>query len=301
MPSSYITSGEYASFGLPSTTTAAQVTQASVLIDTYLRRPEGLVYEIDTLGNPVFMKALPITGSFVISAGLAPGLNVVATVTGPMTTIKPGTVLIADKAIAAKMEPMVVVSVSGAQVTFKQVVYTHDADATYSDGLVILETKQMPSNRPIMMLSRNPVVRLVMGQGRYGYSRRGGSNNYTLNEYNLLAVMTQFGGPPIWENIDLSHTDFNQETGQVWLPAGIMLAYYSEARMCYLAGFTASSIPDIIKLAAANIINSQLASPLNGNLKLIKAGDTQMERFLDTVLDSDTRLMLKSYRARTYA
>lgn len=300
MPSAYLLPADYSNFGVASTTTAGQVTQASVLVDTYIRRPEGLVYAEDSSLNPVYMKAMNPMGPFTIAAGLSPGSNVVATIAGPISTLFKGAILIAEKDTPANVEPLLIVGIIGDQVTFGSVTKVHDALATYHSNLTLFETKQLPSNRPLMLLSKNPVVRLLAGQGRYGYGRRGGSNNYTLNEFNLLAVMSKFGGPPIWETIDISHADVNPQTGQLWVPAGIMLAYYSEVRVSYIAGFSASQLPDIIKAATANIINAQSASPLNGNLKLIKAGDTQMERFMDTVLDSDTRLMLSTFKARTY-
>lgn len=301
MPSNYLKSSDFIDYGVPPDTTEAQVTQASVLIDTYLRRPEGLIYVGDDAGNPLRMLTLLPTASFLIPAGLAPGLNVVATVTGPITTLARGTVLIAEYKVPAQSEALVVVSTTGNKVTFARVEKTHAADATYSAGLTIVESKHLPTNRPLTILSKTPVQRLLMGEGRYGYSRRSTSNNNVLNEFNLLAVMTTFGGPPVWEPFDLSHTDFASDTGQVWIPAGIMLAYYSEVRISYIAGWQYENLPDIIKVATGNIVNAQSATPLNGNLKLIKAGDTQMERFLDTVLDKDTRMMLAPYRARSFA
>lgn len=301
MPSKYIDLKELASFGLPSSTTPAQITQASVLIDTYLRRPEGLEYVPDSSGNPVWMKAKVPAGTFLIPAGISPNVgSQVVTMTGPLLSLQQGGILVADKDTPANCEAIQILSVTGGTVTIGPVTKTHAGGVSYSAGLVIFETKQLPSNRPLMLLQQNPVQRLLQAQGRYGYGRRGGNNNYTLNEFNLLAVMTQFGGPPVWENIDLSHTDFNPQTGQVWVPAGIMLAYYSEVRMSYVAGYTYENLPAIIKLACANIISAQVNSPLQGNLKLIKAGDTTMERFLDTVLDADTREMLSMYKARVY-
>lgn len=301
MPSKYLSgASELERYGVAADTSEAQIIQASVLVDTYLRRVEGLEYIEDAAGNPVAMKSLVATGKFKILGGITPGKNIVADLFGPVSTLTPGTILVVDKETPALAEPLVIISRTNSRVIFKEVKYAHSTDAFYESGLVIFETKQLPSNRPLMLLSKAPVLRLLHGQGRYGYSRRGGSNNYTLNEFNLLAVMTQFGGPPVWENINIDFTDYNPQTCEVWIPAGIMLAYYSEVRMSYLAGYTYDNLPSIIKQATANIVNSQVTSPLNGNLKLIKAGDTQMERFLDTVLDTDTRLMLNAYRARVY-
>ena len=296
----YLQSGEYATYGVQVSTTAGQIQQASMLVDAYLKRPEGLIYVPDVNGNPIYMARKPAGASYTISAGLAPGLNVVATVTGPTAMLKQGAVLIANRADATLMEALAVVSVTGNNVTFAQVLRTHSADVILEDGLTILETKQMPNNRPLMILTRNPIRAILKAQGRYGYNRRGSSANYALNEFNLLAVMTQFGGPPIWQEINVSITDWNPQSGEVWIPAGIMLAYYTEVRIHYVAGYLASEVPDAVKFAVANLVNTQLNVPLQGNLKSMKAGDTSLERFMDTVFDTDTRNQLNPYKARMY-
>ena len=300
MPSKYLDSDEYRLYGVSKNTTEGQVVQASLLVDTYLRRPEGLEYVPDTNGNPLYMAGLTATQTFRVPAGFGPGSMVTVTMTGPLGTLSHGGVLVVNKG-AATAETLVIWSIQNNLVTFMRVLNTHTGTEPLDYGLTILETKQLPSNRPLMMLTRNPIVALLQGQGRYGYGRRGGNNNYTLNEFNLLAVMTQFGGPPVWENIVLTFSDWNPETGQVWVPAGIMLAYYSEVRMWYLAGWTHANIPPAIKQAVANVITSQKQSPMSGNTKLLKAGDTTIERFMDTVLDADTRLMLEPYRTRNFA
>jgi hypothetical protein len=117
----------------------------------------------------------------------------------------------------------------------------------------------------------------------------------------LLSVMSQFGGAPAWSAINTAYADVNQDTGQVWVPPGLLMANYTEVRVNYVAGFSSSGIPDAIKLAAAKIIDAQVKTPLNGNIKLMKAGDTQLERFIDATLDNETRKMLSVYRARAYA
>lgn len=297
----YLTNAELGFYGAALTTTQAQLQQASMLIDAYLKRPEGLIYVPDVNGIPSYMLRKPAGARFTVPAGLAPGNGVVATVVGPTSMIKNGTVLVCDKASDSLMESLSVIAVSGQQVTFATVQRTHATDVTLDDGLVIFDTKQMPNNRPLMLLPKNPVRNILKAQGRYAYNRRGSSANYSLNEYNLLAVMTQFGGPPVWEEINVTVADFNPQTGEVWVPAGIMLAYYTEVRVYYVSGYLAAEIPDAVKFAVANIINTQVNVPLQGNLKSMKAGDTTLERFMDTIFDSDTRDMLAPYRARTYA
>ena len=301
MPSAYLLPGEYEPFGAPSETTAAQVTQASVLIDSYLRRPEGLVYSADSAGNPCFMQSMAPIGPFSIAAGLAPGTNVLATVTGPISTLQPGSVIIAEKATPANLEPLVVSSIVSNQVTFESVTKTHAVGATYHTGLVIFETRQLPSNRPLALLSKNPICRILSMSGRCGFKRRGGGPNSLPYDTGLLASTAMFGGPLPWQTINVAYADFNRETGQVCIPASILMANFTEVRFNYVSGFPSTGLPDAIKLATASIINAQASTPLNGNIKLMKAGDTQMERFIDSVLDSSIRQMLSSYRARTNA
>lgn len=296
----YLQPSDYAAYGVPASTTVNQVAQACMLVDAYCKRPEGLIYVPDASGNPTYMARKPPGAQFSIVGGLAPGDNVVATVNGPTKMLGHGAVLICDRANPSIMEPLNVVKAVGNQVTFLKVTQTHAANVVLEDGLVIFETKQMPNNRPLAIMQKNPVRTLLKGQGRYGYNRRGSSANYSLNEFNLLAVMTQFGGPPIWQEINMDITEFNPQTGECWIPAGIMLAYYTEIRMYYLAGFLANELPDAIKFATATLINTQTNVPLQGNLKSMKAGDTSLERFLDTVFDADTRNQLNPYRARPY-
>ena len=82
MPSSYLTSADYPNYGLPASTTAAQVTTASTLIDLYLKRPEGLVWLPDGSGAPGWMAALSPTQSFTATGPIAPGNNVPVTLSG---------------------------------------------------------------------------------------------------------------------------------------------------------------------------------------------------------------------------
>ncbi len=299
MSSSYLASGEYATYGAPAATTAAQVTQASVLIDAYLRRPEGLVWGADSASNPCFMQAMVPFGTFAIAGGLAPGVNVAATVSGPLATIQPGSVIIAEKATPANLEALVVSSITGNQIVFEAVTKNHAAEATYNSGLTIFETRQLPSNRPLALLSKNPIVRIVSIRGRCGYRRRGAGS--MPDDNNLLSAVSMFGGAPVWEAVNVANVDINQETGQIWVPSGMLMANYTEVRVSYIAGFPTTGVPDAIKLATANIIDAQAKTPLNGNIKLMKAGDTQMERFIDSVLDSSVRQMLSTYRARSHA
>jgi hypothetical protein len=311
MPSSYLTTDDYQTYGLPSSTSAAQVTQASTLIDLYLKRPEGLVWSPDGTGAPGWMAALSPTITYQCTGPIAPGQNVQVELTGGVAALQVGDVLILDRGNEEIAEPVAVVSfgnglqsIAGVtppvQVTLQNVVFEHPGPCTFDAGMVIKQHKFMPDGRPVTNLAYTPIARLLAGQGRYGYGRRGASSRYQVDEFNLLASLSHFGGPPVWEFFPMVNTGVDFETGQLWVPAGVMLAYYSEINLWYVAGFPGSGIPSAIKMACANIVNAQANLPQLGATKSYKAGDTALERFAASVIDDDTKVMLAPYRAKLF-
>jgi hypothetical protein len=272
MPSSYLQSGDFSTFGVPASTTAGQVTQASVLIDAYLKRTEGLVWMPDGAGNPSYMAALTPRLSLTASTAIAPGKNVVVPVTGGIDAIAIGDAL---------------VLASG---------------ALLDQGLAIKQHLFMPKDRPVKTLAYTPVVRLLSGQGRYAYGRRGDSSRYMVDEFNLLASLTAFGGPPAWEFFPLISTGIDPETGQVWVPAGVMLAYYSEVNLWYVAGYAQANLPDQIKMACAQVINATAAFPeiASTGIKSLRAGDTQIQMFASSILSDDSKRYLDPFRAKLF-
>ena len=68
-------------FGLTTPLPAGLAEQASAIVDNYLKRPEGLLYQIDSTGKPAYMKALTPSMQFKAPGGIAPGTNVTVTVT----------------------------------------------------------------------------------------------------------------------------------------------------------------------------------------------------------------------------
>lgn len=311
MPSSYLQSSDYSTYGVPQSTTTAQVTQASTLIDLYLKRPEGLVWMPDGNGAPAYMAALSPTITYQCAGPIAPGQNVVVTLTGGVAAINVGDVLILDRGNNAIVEPVAVVSLGNGlqsiagvtppvQVTLQNVVFEHPGPCTLDAGMTIKQHKFMPDGRPMTNLAFTPIARLLAGQGRYGYGRRGASSRYQVDEFNLLASLSHFGGPPVWEYFPMVNTGVDFETGQLWVPAGVMLAYYSEINIWYVAGFPQSGIPPAIKQACANLVNSMSAIPQMGAIKQYKAGDTAIEQFAATRIDDDTKALLAPYRAKLF-
>lgn len=305
MPSQYLKLEEAAVYGL-NTVSSGQITQASALIDAYLKRPEGLVWVPDSTGQPCYMAGATPTLSFTLAQPIAPGLNVPVSLTGPTSLVQVGDVLVFDTGTPNLVECCVVNTTTGPSgaiaITLQSVMNAHAQDAEVDAGLLIEEQRSMPADRPITRVSKTPIIRLVSGIGRYGYGRRGDGANYDMEEFNLLAALSKFGGPPVWEIFQAAPSySWDPNTGQVWVPAGIMLAYYSDVKLRYLAGFAQANIPGVVKSACVMIIQA-LASQqgISGNIKSFKAGDTSLTRFAATLLDDDTRSSLRPYVARTF-
>ncbi len=303
MPSSYLASGDYANYELPATTTQAQVTAASNLIDVYLKRPEGLVWVPDATGAPGWMAAPTPSLTLTGIGPIPPGTNVIVPVTGGISAITVGDVLILDAENGAIAEPCTVISMTAAPatVTLQTVLFTHTGAVPMDKGRVIKQHKFMPAGRPLTVLAYTPIARLLAGQGRYGYGRRGDASRYQVDEFNLLASLSHFGGPPVWEFFPITNTGVDAQSGQVWLPAGVMLAYYSETNIWYVAGFSAANLPSEIKTACAQIIMAKTAIPQMGNVKSYKAGDTAIAMAASSFLSDDVKMLLEPYRARRFA
>lgn len=295
----YLQAGEYTTYGLAGSTTAAQVQTASGLIDTFLRRPEGLLWTADTAGNPCFMSGATPTSALTSTGSISPGLAVVVAVAGPVMMAQPGDTYILDRANTGATEAVTVIATGPSSVTLKQVAYAHSPGALLESDLVITEQRFLPDMRPITTLSRAPVVRITSGSGRYGYGRRGDSGGSSINDFNLLAALSHFGGPPVWEVFDPLNTDVDARTGQCWIPAGIMLAYYTEVKIRYVAGF--KTAPEPVKQACATLVTAIASDPGVGPVKSYKAGDTAIQLWADTLISGDVRRALLPYQAKPFA
>lgn len=304
MPSEYLQPAEGPQYGLKTLDTN-EIVQASALLDAYLKRPEGLVWQPDAGGRPCAMQALEPDLTFTLADPITPGQNVAVNLNGPTDLLQTGDVLLLELGAEkpAQAEAVVVNPITGTPgspaITFQSVAYAHAADATAEHGLVIVEKRQMPAGRPLTMASRTPLLRVISGVGRYAYGRRGDDSNYNMEQFNLLASLQRFGGPPVWElwQPQLSNC-WDPSTGQIWAPAGIMLAYYSEIRVSYIAGFPASAIPAPVKLATARLIQAMRGQTPMGNLKQIKAGDTAYSMFAADLFDQDTKRALQPFVSR---
>ena len=276
----YLQPAEYATYGIPDAT-AAQVGSASLIINSYLKRPEGLIWSPDANGMPAWMTSLNPTISYTAPAAISPGANVqVVTIPNAQFGFQTvGEVVILDRANPSLAEACVVLSTTGSTLTLQSVQFSHAADATVDFGMTIMDEKQLPYNRPITRTSRTPVARVISGFGRYGYGRRGQQAAGIEFIPTLLPIVQGFGGPPLWVPFDVSAIDINMNTGEMWVPAGLLLAYFSDVRLRYVAGWSYATLPTDIKQATASIVRGQIDTPFSANMKIIKAGDAMMQRF----------------------
>ena len=302
MPSQYILPYEYVVYGLPTTTTVPQVTQASIMIDAYLMRPEGLVWSPDYLGQPCYMASLTPELTFTSAGTISPGSNVVVNLPQsiPLYEDMIGDVVILDRANSSLVEACVISAIiSPGQLQLYSVDNSHSAGCTMDFGLTITEERELPEKRSIARVARPP-LRLISGMGRYGYGRRLDQVMGLYNEVNLLAAVQSFGGPPLWVPFPVVQASISRKTQEIWIPAGLLLAYYSEVRLRYVSGFPVTGIPQVIKQATAQIVNAIVQNPqLMGQIQSIGAGATKIARFAPSQLDKDTLHMLDTHRMLT--
>jgi hypothetical protein len=287
-------------YGLPATLPAGIAEQASAIIDAHLKRPEGICYQVDKNGNPAYMKALVPSFTYALVGAISAGLNVVATLSPP--NVRPdmvGEVLVLDRVNADAVEAVVIASTTGNnQVTFQNVQFAHPDAAKADLGLVITEERSLPAKRSIARYSKFPAVSILSLLGRYGYGRRSDQFKGFNQEFNLLASVQAFGGPPAWVPISTNQLSWSDASGEIWIPAGILLAYFTDVKIKYLAGF--AEPPDPVIRATAAVAASLASQTVGGNIKTIQAGDTRIDRYGSTNLDDDSKRLLNPYMARLF-
>lgn len=305
MPSAYLTNDELAAYGLPDTTSAADIARASASVDAYLKRVEGLVWAPDCNGLPCYMAALEPSYTSALPIALTAGQA--ATITFPraaagMSSIL-GEVLIVDRASANLVEALTITAFNAqtGTITLSAPTKNHAQGAMLDMGMVISEERAVAAKRSVTRVTQFPVARLLSGVGRYSYGRRSDQVAGLYNDVNLLAAVQTFGGPPQWMPFDIRSADLRADTGQVWVPAGMLLALYSDVCLRYVAGYPAAGVPAAIKQATANIINNSASGDYAPpNFKVAQAGGSKFERFSDSQLDSDTRGLLEPFRKKLF-
>ena len=296
---------DYSQFGVPLTGTA-HVLRASLLIDHYLRRPEGCVYGTDANGQPAYMASKAPSLVATYSGVIFPGAAVVVPLPGYLGSPAGdndslvGEVVILDRLLPTVCEACIVQAVQAGQITLTNVQFPHDGTVTpvtLDFGMCVSEELNMPNQRSVTRLAEWPIAKLQSGLGRYGYARRTDQMLGYFYDANLLATLSAFGGPPAWTPFFVPASSMNPETGEIWVPAGTLLAYYTDIKMRYVAGWSYASLPSQIKVACATIVDAMATAPMGPQIRRFNAGKLQIERFADTVLDGDIKSMLRPYMA----
>ena len=293
----YLSSGEYAAYGIGDAS-APQVDAACRVVNAHLARPEGLLWSPDAGGAPAYMTNMTPSLSLTLPAPIAPGSNVAVSFPGQSFGQQyVGDVAILNRATAGLTEACIVAAVNGNTITLASVRASHLSQVTVEFGLTLNQELPVPPNRPTVRLSRTPVARVISGYGRYSLGRRSKQFAGQDMNANLLGIAAAFGGPPAWVPFPADQTDVNPQAGEVWIPPGLLLAYFSHVRLRYVAGWAATNLPGDIKQAVANIVRAAIDSPFGGNIKSMKAGDAALERFTASSIDRDTQALLQPYRA----
>ena len=292
----YLTAAQAAAQGL--TATDAQIASAAAVIDAYLKRPEGVLYVSEADGSPCYMAGATPTGSLTLTTPLAIGAGNSAAVSGWVTPDMVGEVLIAEVGLPS-VEALVVTAVNGQVLTFGTVKRAHSG--TLTRGLCITEQKALPARRSITQVSRPPLARLVAGQGRYGVGRRS-RQSAGVSDFNLVSTIATFtGGVPYWQAFSVADASVGAN-GEVWIPSGLLMDFYTDVRLTYVAGYPQENVPAALQAAVASVLTTLQTFPeFSGNLKSLAAGGTKLERFADQALDADTRNMLAPFMARAWA
>jgi hypothetical protein len=310
MPSCYLQPQDYPFFGCPNAT-QDQVTKASLLVDSYLARPEGLVWMPDSAGQPCYMANLRATytcaATTAITAGTMVNVPVPPQVYNTLSTFGAvGTVVVLDRTTTTGgqtglVEACVINAIQPGFIQLTSVMNNHITGCTLEFGMVIQEQKSLPSKRSVTRVNKNPIARVISGVGSYRYGRRNDQQSGLYADQSILALIQTFGGPPEWIPFNPTASDWNSQTCEIWIPSGIFLAYYSDIRIWYVAGYQYMDLPYIVKQVTANIINSNInTSDLAGGIKKAQAGDTMIERFANTVLSGDDKAMLDQYKVSVF-
>jgi hypothetical protein len=297
MPSEYLIGTDLAFYGVP-LIQRPTIIRASAMIDTFLRRPFGCVWVEDWAGMPAYMAAANPFRSMTCQANIAPGLSVVVPLPGTTWDDSVlGQTVIMDRLTNGPTEVCWVSAYSPGQIVLSQVMQPHAGPVKLDFGMGIMEQIELPDRRSTVMLAQWPIQRVVSGLGRYGYGRRSNQESGYFDDVNLLAALSTFGGAPIWEAFDILSSSYNSRTGEYWVPSSLLLSYFTEVKIRYIGGWSADGLPSDIKVACATIATAMDAAALGALTRRFDSGKTDIQRFTDSVMDADTRRMLRQYQA----
>ncbi|MDE2102962.1 MAG: hypothetical protein KGL39_37305 [Patescibacteria group bacterium] len=192
--------------------------------------------------------------------------------------------------VYVQAKPMVAVSQSTSDLLLATATGTFVSGLNYSYTGAQVSTAIGPNGTP---------TAIIGASGRYGYTRQDMSVAYPdlwafINPLNLL---TLFGGPAPWIPIDITQTDYDHRTGEIWIPAGLQLQRYSEILIQYTSGYNPLAMPRAIKFVCASIVKRALASDgTTGLMSLMVSQGGVNASFAQKYLDPTLDAMLQPYR-----
>lgn len=142
---------------------------------------------------------------------------------------------------------------------------------------------------------------IISCSGRYGYPRRGEQALYPDLNYgmNLLVVASYFGGPPNFVTIDVSAIDFESQTGEMWVPAGIYMSQYTEIIVTYNSGYDPRNMPYPIKDSCAAIVKNLLAKGGTTGVRSLAAPGSVSVQVSESLIDPDIERWLAPFKTVT--
>lgn len=297
MPSQYLQGPDLELFGVELIAPPV-IMRASSLIDTYLRRPLGCIWEPDANGMPAYMAGAKPSLSLVSQVSLVPGLSVIVPLPGSAWDDSIlGQSVVIGRNTTEPVEVTWIEAYSPGRLVLAQVSFNHAGPVTLDLGMAIMEESELPSRRSVVQLSQWPISRIISGLGRYGYGRRDQQETGYFDDVNLLAALSTFGGAPTWEAFDIRQSSYNTRTGEYWVPSSLLLSYFTETRIRYIGGWSADGLPDDIKIACATTAQAIEAAAMGPLARRFNTGKVDIQRFTDSVLDTDTKRVLRQYQA----
>jgi hypothetical protein len=298
----YLTdTGEYETYGVP-LCRPEQVLRASLLIDHYLRRPEGCVWAPDANGQPAYMPTKTPSLSYTSPTPILPGLSVVVPLPNYISDEDSliGEVVILDRLDPNVVEACVVQAVQFGQVTLTSVQFAHMGTpnpVTLEFGLTVVEEKALAPERSQTRLAQWPIAQLMSGVGRYGWGRRDEQMYGTYYDVNLLSMVGAFGGPPAWSPFTIPSSSINPNSGDLWVPTGMLISNFTDIKVRYISGWSADALPPGIKIACGMIVSALQAAPMGPQIRRFASGKLTTERFSNTVLNEDIKAALRPFMA----
>lgn len=145
---------------------------------------------------------------------------------------------------------------------------------------------------------------IISASGRYIPGRRDnyGFSDLPSSQLNPFTTMTLFGGPPPWEALDMTNLDYDANTGQLWIAAGMYNYRYTEIIVRYNSGFDPRYIPVQIKKACAAAVKNLMAKG-TGTTGMRSFNSSKIgvsAEFDPDILDGNARRLLEAFTTVRY-